>query len=137
MADVRPVPAVAAIILRDRQILMIRRGSEPGKGLWSIPGGCIELGESIQDALRREVLEETGVSIEVGEFAGVAEVVIRGGGSVRFHYIILDYFARIVSGEIRAASDALECRWIPLSELTDYDVTESLIERLKALGLLG
>jgi 8-oxo-dGTP diphosphatase len=133
-----PTPAVAAIILRDREILMVRRGQEPGAGRWSIPGGSVELGETLEQALKREVREETGLEIEVGEFAGIAEVIVREGEAIKWHYVILDYFATPSStSEPIAASDVTECRWIPLDELARYDVTETLIERLRELRLIS
>lgn len=131
-----PVPAVAGIILRDKEILLIRRGREPGAGLWSIPGGCVEFGESLEEALKREVKEETGLKIEVDDFAGLVDLMIREDGEIRFHYIILDYFASVVSGDMRAASDVTDCRWVPLDQLKDYEITHSLLRRLKELGLL-
>ena len=133
-----PKTAVAAIILRDHEILMVRRGVEPGLGKWSIPGGSIELGETMEDALRREVWEETGLEIKVGDFAGVIDLIVRDeNGQISFHYVILDYFATIISdGEACPATDVTECRWIPLDELKNYDITESLIKRLTRLGLL-
>jgi 8-oxo-dGTP diphosphatase len=132
----KPVPAVAAIILRDREILLIRRGGEPGAGLWSIPGGSVELGETLEESLKREVREETGLEIMVGKLAGVHNLVVREAGRIRFHYVILDYSADVISGEICAASDVTDCRWVRLDDLGQYELTESLIARLKEFQII-
>lgn len=126
-----PVPAVAAIILRGDQILLIERGSEPGMGKWSVPGGSMEIGETIEEAVKREVREETGLEINVGKLAGVCDLIIRRGGDIRFHYVLLDYFATVESGEPVAATDAAECRWVRLSDIGNYDVTRTLLDRLR------
>lgn len=132
----KPVPAVAAIILRDGEILLIRRGGEPGAGLWSIPGGNVELGETLEEALKREVREETGLEIIVGKLAGVHNLVVREAGRIRFHYVILDYFADVVSGEMCPASDVTDCRWVRLDELRQYRLTDNLITRLKEFQII-
>lgn len=132
----KPVPAVAAIILRDREILLIRRGGEPGLGLWSIPGGSVELGETLEEALKREVREETALEIQVGKLAGVHNLVVCEEGRIRFHYVILDYFADVVSGEMCPATDVTDCRWVRLDELGQYELTDSLITRLKEFQII-
>ncbi len=110
---------------------MVRRGREPGKGLWSVPGGRLEHGEYIADAVKREVKEETGIEIEVGQLLGVFEVL----GDP--HLVILDHVATAPADAIpQAADDADEARWVRLSEIESLDCTPRFAETLKAWGLL-
>ena len=122
----RPIPAVAAIIIKNGSLLLIKRGVEPSLGKWSVPGGSIEWGESLKDALKREVREETGLDIEVGEVAGVFDLIVPGDDAPGFHYVIIDYFARSVGGALKAGDDAADARWVPLGDLENYDLTEHL-----------
>lgn len=131
-----PVPAVAAIIIRSRDILLIKRGREPNLGKWSVPGGRVELGETLEEAVKREVLEETGLEVELGDLAGVCDLIVKHDEQISFHYVLLDYYATIVSGIPAAASDATECRWVSLDQIKEYDVTPSLIDRLRQNGLI-
>jgi len=122
-----PVLAVAAIIVDNGEILLVKRANEPARGKWSPPGGVVELGESLVDAVKREVREECGLEIEVDGLLDVVEVVRRDSkGRIRFHYVILDYLARPTGGELRPGEDASEVRWIPLRELENYEITQSL-----------
>jgi 8-oxo-dGTP diphosphatase len=132
-----PIPAVAAIILRDREVLLVKRGAEPALGKWSVPGGSVEIGETLEEALKREVREETGLEIQVGTLAGVCDLIVRREVEIRFHYVLIDYFATVVSGEPVAATDVSECRWVPLDQIGRYDVTASLLDRLRERGLIG
>lgn len=132
----KPVLGVGAVIIREGRILLVRRGSDPGRGVWSVPGGVVELGESLRNAVRREVREECGVEVEVGDLCWVSEVVERDEmGRIRFHYVILDFFADYVSGELRAGSDALEARWVPLRDLRSLQMSKNLVELLKSIGV--
>ena len=133
----RPVPAVAAVIVQDAKLLLIRRGVEPSKGKWSLPGGSVEWGEPLTDAVKREVREETGLEIEVGTVAGVFDLIIEGADGVSYHYVIIDYFARPIGGELRAGDDASDARWVPLGELDSYDLTPHLRERLLEMGVMA
>lgn len=113
------VVAVAGVIWNDKgQVLLIRRANPPRAGHWSLPGGKVERGESLEEALRREIREETGLEIEILGLAGVAEIVDDGayGGSGR-HYVLIDYGVRVTSGTARAASDAMDATWFAYSEL--------------------
>jgi 8-oxo-dGTP diphosphatase len=107
-----PIMSVGAIIVDAGRVLLVRRGSEPLKGQWSVPGGALELGESLIDGLVREVREETGLTIEPVELIELLDRIHREGDRVRFHYVIADYLCRVAGGELRAATDADEVRWV-------------------------
>ncbi len=122
-----PVPAVGVLIRRGDFILLARRLNDPGKGLWSIPGGIIEIGENSRDAAVREVKEETGLTVEIDSVLEVVDNIVRDDfGRIRFHYVIVEYLARSESGEPQAASDVSEARWVPITELKTYPLTKSL-----------
>ena len=113
-----PRVGVAAVVLRDNQVLLVQRGREPGKGSWGLPGGMLELGETLVEGARREVLEECGVEIEVGPLVAVFEPMERDeDGRLRFHYVVVDYLARYITGEPRADDDADDARWVDLGAL--------------------
>jgi ADP-ribose pyrophosphatase YjhB (NUDIX family) len=113
-----PIVGVAAVVLRGDYVLLVQRGREPARGLWGLPGGALELGEALVEGVRREVLEECGVTIEVGPLVGVFEPKQRdANGRLRFHYVVLDYLATYTGGALLAADDAADARWIRLAEL--------------------
>ena len=127
-----PQVAVGAVVVRDGAILMVRRARDPGAGLWSLPGGRVERGEYLASAVRREVAEETGIDVTVGDLVGIFEVI---GDS---HYVILDFFARVEGeGEPNPATDAVEVRWVPLEEVEHLDCTPRFVETLRGWGVLG
>ena len=122
---VAPIVAVGAIILDGERILLIRRDREPACGLWTFPGGAVELGESLSCAVQREVLEETGLHVAVGEVATVIDRVLHDDvGQVRYHYVIVDYFARAVGGTLRPGSDVGAARWVGHGELDSLEMTQ-------------
>ncbi len=113
-----PIPAVAAVILKGDKVLLAKRAGEPSKGQWSLPGGIIEVGETHVAALKREIREETGLQIEVGELVKVIDrIVLDSKGRVKYHYVILDYWAEYKGGIARAASDALSIMWVDIGSL--------------------
>jgi 8-oxo-dGTP diphosphatase len=127
-----PVLAVAAVIWNDqREVLLIRRTKEPRKGQWSLPGGKVEFGESIEDAARREVLEETGLTVALLGVAGIAETILdASAGAADVHIVLIDYSARVVSGEAKAASDAADATWFTQEAIKDlplWDETKRII----------
>lgn len=128
-----PQVAVGAIIQRDGELLMVKRAQEPAAELWSIPGGRVEAGELLADALRREVLEETGLSVEVGELAGILEVP-----GTELHYVILDYFVTISGDDTtpRPGSDVSDARWVPLADIATLECTPRFVETMKAWKVL-
>ena len=111
----------------DGRVLLVRRGKPPLLGRWSIPGGTVELGETLEQALVREMGEETGLEVEPLEVLTVFDRIQREGGEVAFHHVIVDYLCRRVSGEARAASDVLEVAWATPDQLGPYDLTEKAL----------
>lgn len=123
----RPIVAVGAIILDAGRVLLVRRGQEPLKGEWSLPGGAVEAGETLQAALVREVREETSLDIIVGPVVEVLDSIRRDAdGRAEYHYVIIDYACRVRNGTSTAAahgSDASDVLWVPVGELEHYRVT--------------
>ncbi|MBS7608927.1 MAG: NUDIX hydrolase [Candidatus Bathyarchaeia archaeon] len=132
----QPVVGVGAIIVCDGKILLEKRKGEPGKGKWSVPGGLVELGETVEEAVIREVKEETGLDVAEPELIDVVDNIVRDeNGGIKWHFVILDFFVKVRGGELRAADDAEEIRWVPLSEAEKYDLTKtfrSFLQRNRA-----
>lgn len=123
-----PVPAVGAITFYGDNVLLIQRGRKPSIGKWTLPGGVVELGESPIEALRREILEECNISIEIGDVVEVVSRVVRDEANrVQYHYVIIDYVAIYKDGNLKPDSDILDARWVLLSEIKKYDLTEDLL----------
>ncbi len=122
----RPVVGVGAVILDGDKILLEKRKNEPNKGKWSVPGGLVELGESVEEAVVREVQEETGLEVDEPRLVDVVNYVsLSEKGAVLYHYVILDYLVTVQSGKAKAASDADALKWVPFNEVEEYDLTES------------
>ena len=133
-----PIVAVGGIVLKDDSLLLVKRGNPPNKGCWGVPGGCLELGETLEEGVVREVLEECGIHVKVGELLDYFEVFEKDDrGRVEFHYVILDFLAEHVSGTLKAGGDVTECRFIPLAEIWDYDLTPGVVELLKRMKKRG
>jgi 8-oxo-dGTP diphosphatase len=116
---------VGGVVIAGGRTLLIRRGSAPMEGQWSIPGGMLELGESIVEGVRRELAEETGIEVRVLDLIEVFERIIPGeGGRTRYHFVILDYLCEMVSGQAQAASDVTDVAWAREDELEKYSLTE-------------
>ena len=128
----QPIIGVGAVIIKDGKILLEKRKNEPGKGKWSIPGGLVELGESVEQTVIREVKEETGLEVEKPEHIDVVDNVVRDeNGEIKYHFIIIDYFVKLKGGTVKAASDAEELKWVALDEVEKYDLTKTFMEFFK------
>ena len=129
----RPIVGVGGIVVDGSRVVLVRRGHEPLKGEWSIPGGAVELGETLEVACAREVHEETGLDVDVGPMIDVFDRIrIDGDGRTRYHYVLVDFVCRPVGGTLACASDATEARWVSIIELAEYGVqpaTVSVIEK--------
>lgn len=126
-----PIPGVGAVVLREvdgrAEVLLIRRGSEPMAGGWSLPGGAVELGESIREACVREVLEETGITVEPLADVEIVDIIHRDAvGQIQYHYVVVDILCRVMGGELRSGTDASEAAWADVRrvlELGDFALT--------------
>ena len=125
---VRPVPAVGVIVFRNSQVLLVRRGTPPNQGRWSIPGGAVDMGETVEQAAVRETREETGVDVRpmVGQW--VTDYIEREGERVRWHYVLIDILCEYLRNEPFPASDAENARFVELRELGELDVTPEALD---------
>ena len=134
----QPVVGVGAVVLDGDRVLLIKRGHAPLKGQWSLPGGRVEVGETLEQAIAREVHEETGLAIDVGPMVEVLDRISRDAeGRVEHHFVLVDFICRPRGGTLRGASDAEDAAWVALSELTRYDVapvTISVIQKAVTRG---
>ena len=127
----RPVPAVGAIVFRDGAVLLVKRGAEPNRGRWSLPGGSLEIGETVEAGAVRETREETGVDVQPLRVLDVCNFIERKDGEVRWHYVLIDVLCEYVRGDPFPATDAENARLIPLRELGEYDVVPTALEVLQ------
>jgi 8-oxo-dGTP diphosphatase len=132
-----PQVAVGAVVVKDGKILLVRRNKAPHKDLWAIPGGSVELGETLQEAAEREIREETGLDIKAKEPVYTFDLIEKDHkGTIRFHYVIVDLSADYISGELCAADDALDARWFDPEELEHIDASESTRDLLNKIDFL-
>jgi ADP-ribose pyrophosphatase YjhB (NUDIX family) len=115
-----PLVGVGAVVVDDGRVLLVRRGTEPLKGQWSLPGGMLELGESLTAGVVREVREETGLIVEPVELVELLDRIHREGERVRYHFVIADYLCRVSGGTLQAASDAEAVRWVERAEWNSH-----------------
>ena len=127
----RPVPAVGAIVFRDGAVLLVKRGAEPNRGRWSLPGGSLEIGETVEAGAVRETREETGVDVQPLRVLDVRDFIERKDGEVRWHYVLIDVLCEYLRGDPFPATDAENARLIPLRELGEYDVVPTALEVLQ------
>ena len=124
----RPMVGVGAILIRGDRILMARRGKIPMKGWWSLPGGALETGELLEDGIRREVREETGLEVKpVGMFQIFERIMRDSAGAVEYHYVLVDYRCRIVGGTLQAGDDVAEVAWVRRRDLAALEITEGTL----------
>ncbi len=125
----RPIVAVAGIVWRGESVLLIKRGKEPKRGHWSLPGGAQELGESVHECLKRELREEAGIEVEIEDLIGIVDAIHEdAGGRLQHHYTIIDYAAAWRSGELRPGDDAADARFVPIGELGKFDLNPQMSE---------
>jgi len=127
----RPVPAVGAIVFRDGAVLLVKRGAEPNRSRWSLPGGSLEIGETVEAGAVRETREETGVDVQPLRVLDVRNFIERKDGEVRWHYVLIDVLCEYLRGDPFPATDAENARLIPLRELGEYDVVPAALEVLQ------
>ena len=118
----RPIASAAGVVFRDDAVLLIRRGYPPRQGIWTFPGGVVEIGETVREACAREVLEETGLSISVGPVIDAVDIMQLEGDRWRYHYTVMDFLAEVApgSGNIEAGSDACDAVWASLHDIEQY-----------------
>jgi ADP-ribose pyrophosphatase YjhB (NUDIX family) len=132
-----PRVGVGAVVLDGDHVLLVQRGRPPGEGKWSLPGGLVDLGERLEDALVREVEEECGVRVQIMGLCGVidrvvpAEDGVDAPGPIRYHWVIIDYVAAVIGGDLQAGSDAAQARFVPLAAIDDYDTTVGLTAMIR------
>ena len=119
----QPVVGVGAVVFRRDEVLLVRRGQEPARDAWSLPGGLVELGETLEEALRRELQEETGLTAKVLGISAVLERIYRDpDGGIPYHYVLVDFLCDYEAGELKAGSDITAARFVPLTDLESFDL---------------
>ena len=127
MTAPRPIVAVGVLLLDGDRVLLVQRARPPAVGRWTVPGGKVELGETLEEAALRELAEETGLSATLGPLVEVLDRVVRNErGEIDYHYVILDFLGEAPRGTLAAASDSLDARWVAVSDLDRYPLTDGL-----------
>jgi len=133
-----PRVGVGAVVIHEGRILLVKRASPPGKGFWAIPGGLVELGETVREAAERELLEETGVSVRAREAFFIFDFIDRDAeGKIKYHYIIVDFLADYLGGEPKAADDVSDARWVSPDEAAALNLsptTRRLLVQMKFIS---
>jgi 8-oxo-dGTP diphosphatase len=132
----KPIVGVGVLIRDGEKYLLIKRAAEPDEGLWSVPGGLVEVGEKAVEAAVREAREETGLNVEILEILGVVDKIVNDEeGKIKYHFVIIDYLAAPTGGSLVPASDALDALWVLPEELTGYELSPTLVELLKRVSI--
>ncbi|MBF0550427.1 MAG: NUDIX hydrolase [Deltaproteobacteria bacterium] len=125
----RPIVGVGAVIFIGGAVLLIKRGRPPGYLKWSIPGGAVKLGETLQEAVQREVAEEVGLQVRAGRIVSVLDRIFPDeAGRIQYHYVLVDFLCQVLGGNLRPDSDVLEAGLVSLDDLTGYDLTAGTAE---------
>jgi ADP-ribose pyrophosphatase YjhB (NUDIX family) len=129
----RPIVGVGAVIIHDGRALIVQRAGEPRKGEWTVPGGVLEVGETLRSGTEREVLEETGLVIKAGPVVDVFENIWPDAtGKTQFHYVLVDFLCNLISGELKAATDVSAARWIAFEELDGLELIGKTADAIRA-----
>ena len=129
-----PLIGVGAVAIKDGKILLMKRAFEPGKGKWSIPGGLVEVGETLSDACAREMEEETGIKIHVLELINAYDMIVPDeAGKIKYHYVLIDFLVRPIGGTERSSVEVLEMKWVTYEEARQLDMTNSARKALQEL----
>src|SRR4051812_37578770 len=128
----RPIVGVGAVIIHDGRALIVQRAGEPRKGEWTVPGGVLEVGETLRSGVEREVLEETGLVVKAGPVVDVYENIWPdASGKTQFHYVLVDFLCELIAGDLRCATDASAARWITLEELDGMELIGKTAEAIR------
>lgn len=131
----RPIAGVAAVIFDDSSVLLAKRLNPPGEGNWALPGGVVELGESVRETVVREVKEECGIEVKPVKLLTVFDSIIRNGERrVKFHYILFEFLCSVAGGTLNPATDALEAKWVPLDKLEELPISQGMIRFIKRVA---
>jgi mutator protein MutT len=129
-----PVLAVGAVVTREAKVLLVKRGRDPGRGLWTLPGGAVHAGEALKPAVARELGEECGIEVAVEDIAEVVErMFFDDGGRLRYHYVIIDYRARWLRGDPAPSKEVEEARWVDIADLAHYRMTRGTADLIRRL----
>jgi ADP-ribose pyrophosphatase YjhB (NUDIX family) len=120
----QPLVGVGAVIVADARVVLVKRGKAPLLGEWSIPGGMLELNETVRAGAEREALEETGLVVHATELLGVFDRVIPEGGRTLYHYVLIDFLCEVVSGELCASGDATDVRWFTQAQVSELKLAQ-------------
>jgi len=133
----RPVVGVGAVIIDGRRVVLVQRAHEPLKGRWSLPGGAVDVGETLAEAVAREAREETGLDVQVGQLVGVFDRLHHDDdGRVEYHFVLLDYLCTLRSGTLACASDAADARWVEIDDLAAYGVNPDAVAVIRTARAL-
>lgn len=124
---IHPLVGVGVFIKDGDNIVLIQRANEPGKGLWSIPGGMVELGEEVREAAKREAKEETGIDVEIDKLLDVLDNIVRDeSDKIHYHYVLVDFLCHSIGGKLQASSDVKEAQWVKIEDIKKFSITKTL-----------